>query len=147
MMAARATTWMLLAIALLAAAFEFVALPTAEALAQSRASAAQAKDDFRWMRENVTAAVAANVTTTGTDNPLQALEAALVRAGVRGATERIERRDDNAVISLREADFGGVLRWLALAEQELGLSVLSMQLAPDTRKGTVSGTVVLATNP
>ena len=146
MMAARATTWMLLAIALLAAAFEFVALPTAEALAQSRASAAQAKDDFRWMRENVTAAVAANVTTTGTDNPLQALEAALVRAGVRGATERIERRDDNAVISFREADFGGVLRWLALAEQELGLSVLSLQLAPDTRKGTVSGTVVLATN-
>ena len=145
-MSARPSTWLGFAIALLALAFEFVALPAAQELALARTSAAQAKDDFRWIRENVTLAATANTSITSTANPLQALEAALVRAGVRAATERIERQADNAVITLREADFGGVLRWLALAEQELGLSILSFQLVTGTRTGTVSGTVVLVTN-
>ena len=147
MMSARPLTWIVLAIALLAVALEFIALPAVEELAHARTSAAKARDDFRWMRENVTAAVAANTTINSAGNPLQALEAALVRAGVRAATERIERQENNAVINFREADFGGVLQWLALAEQELGLPIISFQLAPDTKTGTVSGTVVLATNP
>ncbi len=142
-MSARPVTWMLLAVALLALGYEFVVAPVAQALVQANDRAAQAKEDFLWVQANVASASAGRPASSGVARPVQALEDALVRTGIRAAAERIERQDNNVVVTLREAGFAQTVQWLALVEQELRLPVASMRLTPAERPGTVSGVVVV----
>jgi len=142
-MYARPSTWLLLGVALMAFAFELALVPIAQELALAKNSATKARDDFQWMRTNMVVAVSAEPSTVSMRDPLNSLEAALVRTGVRSATERIERQASTIVVTLIDADFGGVLRWLALCEQELGLLTESFRLTPGDKTGTVTGAVVI----
>lgn len=142
-MYARPSTWLLFGVALMALAFELALVPISQELALAKNSATKARDDFQWMRANISVAVSAEPSSVSIHDPLNALEAALVRTGVRSATERIEREASTIVVTLSDADFGGVLKWLALCEQELGLLTESFRLAPGDKTGTVTGAVVI----
>ena len=75
---------------------------------------------------------------------MQTLEQSLTRSNLRSFVTRIEPRDGQVLISFEAAIFSSAIKWLALAEGELGLEMVSMALSAGSAPGTADGTVLVA---
>ena len=131
------------AITLVAALFEWAWLPYTGLHERYSGQRQSAEDAYYWIED----AIARLKQSPGVEQTqvatLEVLEQSLARTGLREAVIRIEPQNSGVHVSIESARFSTVLRWLALLESQLGVSVVSMAVTSSTA-GTVSGRVILA---
>ena len=131
------------AITLVAALFEWAWLPYAELHERYSGQRQSAEDTYYWTED----AIARLKQSPGVEQTqvatLEVLEQSLARTGLREAVTRIEPQDSGVHVSIESARFSIVLRWLALLESQLGVTVVSM-VVTSSSAGMVSGRVILA---
>jgi type II secretory pathway component PulM len=135
---------MLLTLTLGAAVYEWAWLPYRHAVSSLEASVQDAQRAFDWAETTIAQIKRAPNVGEGGRASMQTLEQSLTRSNLRSFVTRIEPRDGQVLISFEAAIFSSAIKWLALAEGELGLEMVSMALSAGSAPGTADGTVLVA---